>query len=59
MAIQSIAGFWIKKLKLAQTVEEVVTDIQSNLLPGVIVVPAMVAAIAMLQNKGHFSYIRM
>jgi intracellular sulfur oxidation DsrE/DsrF family protein len=59
MAIQSIAGFWIKKLKLTQTVEEVVTDIQSNLVPGVIVVPAMVAAIAMLQNKGHFSYIRM
>jgi intracellular sulfur oxidation DsrE/DsrF family protein len=59
MATQGYAGRIVKALKLQQTQEEVVQDLQSHLLPGVLVVPAMVAAIAMLQAKGHFTYIRM
>lgn len=59
MAMQRYAGYIVKTLKLQQTQEEVVQDLQSHLLPGVLVVPAMVAAIAMLQTKGHFTYIRM
>jgi hypothetical protein len=34
-----------------------VADLQSHTLPGVISVPAMVAAIAMLQNEGRYAYI--
>ncbi len=59
MAINAMAGGAIERLKLKQSKEELVKEIQDNLLPGVIVVPSMVSAIPMLQTKGHFSYIRM
>jgi intracellular sulfur oxidation DsrE/DsrF family protein len=57
MALHGQSGFIAKKLKLKQ--EDVLQDLQTHLLPGVIIVPSMVSAICMLQNKGHFSYIRM
>jgi intracellular sulfur oxidation DsrE/DsrF family protein len=47
----------IKLNGLKDPVESVVADLQSHMLPGVIAVPAMVAAIAMLQTEGHYSYI--
>ncbi len=47
----------VKHCELKVTPEEVVHDLQSHMLPGVISVPAMVAAIAMLQMDGHFTYI--
>jgi hypothetical protein len=47
----------IKMNALKATAEEVVADLQSHALPGVIFVPAMVAAIALLQTDGHFAYI--
>ena len=31
-------------------------DIQSHVLPGVLIVPSMVATIALLQIEGHFVY---
>jgi hypothetical protein len=46
----------IKKLGLKVETDEVAHDLQSHMLPGVISVPAMVAAIAMLQVEGHFAY---
>jgi len=46
----------IKKFGLKVEVDEVVKDLQSHMLPGVISVPAMVSAIAMLQCEGKFAY---
>ena len=46
----------IKKFGLKADVDEVVKDMQSHMLPGVISVPAMVSAIAMLQVDGKFAY---
>jgi hypothetical protein len=47
----------IQKNALKDPVEDVVADLQSHALPGVIFVPAMVAAIALLQTDGHYAYI--
>lgn len=44
--------------KLTQTPEEVLNDFTAHLLPGVLIVPSMVSAIAMLQSKGQFTYLR-
>ena len=55
-ATTNAAGRIIKKLGLKVEVEEVVKDLQSHMLPGVISVPAMVSAIAMLQCEGKFAY---
>jgi hypothetical protein len=59
MAVNSMAGGLISRLKLASTKDEVTDELQKNLLPGVIVVPSMVSAIPMMQAKGQFTYIRM
>ena len=56
-ATEAQAAGIIRFLKLTQTQEEVVKDMQSHVLPGVLIVPSMVAALAMLQSEGHFSYI--
>jgi intracellular sulfur oxidation DsrE/DsrF family protein len=42
---------------LKATPEEIVLDLQTHILPGVLIVPAMVAAISILQSDGHFTYI--
>ena len=47
----------IQRLGLSQTRDEVVKDWQAHTLPGVLVVASMVAAIAVLQCEGHYSYI--
>ncbi|MHB1957611.1 MAG: hypothetical protein ACYCO5_01100 [Acidobacteriaceae bacterium] len=47
----------IQHLGLSQTRDEVVKDWQAHTLPGVLVVASMVAAIAVLQCEGHYSYI--
>lgn len=57
MALHGQSIFISKKLNLNQ--EEVFQDLQSHLLPGVIIVPSMVSAIAVLENKGHYGYLRM
>ncbi len=56
-ATEAQAAGIIRFLKLTQTQDEVVKDMQSHVLPGVLIVPSMVAALAMLQSEGHFSYI--
>lgn len=47
----------IESLNLSQTPDEVVKDWQAHTIPGVLVVASMVAAIAVLQCEGHYSYI--
>jgi hypothetical protein len=37
--------------------EEIVRDLQAHTMPGVLIVPAMVAAVSLLQSDGHYSYI--
>lgn len=47
----------IKQFALSQQPEEVVKDLLGHTVPGVLVVASMVAAIALLQSEGHYSYI--
>ena len=42
---------------LSQSPEDVVKDMLAHTLPGVLVVASMVAAIALLQAEGHYTYI--
>ena len=56
-ATEAQARALIAHNKLTQKPEEVVQDLQRHTLPGVLIVPSMVAAIALLQSEGHFSYI--
>jgi hypothetical protein len=46
----------IKQNGLSAQPEEIVTDIQAHALPGVLIVPALAAALAFLQCEGHYSY---
>lgn len=47
----------IKQYSLAQQREEIVKDMLAHTVSGVLVVASMVAAIALLQSEGHYSYI--
>jgi hypothetical protein len=46
----------IKMNNLTVDPEEVVKDMQAHVHPGVILVPALAAALAILQSDGHYSY---
>lgn len=59
MAVEAMAGRLIKKLSLKVAKEDMVQELQSHLLPGVMVMPSMVAAIDVLQSRGKFTYLRM
>src|SRR5579863_10209754 len=56
-ATEEQARVLIKQYGLTQQPEEIVKDVLAHLHPGVLVVPAMVSAIALLQSEGHFSYV--
>jgi intracellular sulfur oxidation DsrE/DsrF family protein len=43
--------------KLSQSPEGIMKDMLAHTMPGVLVVAAMVAAIALLQAEGHYTYI--
>ena len=47
----------VSESSLKVPAEEVVKDLQAHALPGVLIVPAMVAAVSLLQSQGHFTYI--
>lgn len=47
----------VKKFSLNAATEEIVKDLQAHVLPDVLIVPAMVATVALLQSEGHFTYI--
>ncbi len=47
----------ISRNQLSQSPENVVKDMLTHTVPGVLVVASMVAAIALLQAEGHYTYI--
>lgn len=56
-ATEEQARALIKQYDLAQQPEVIVKDLLAHTVPGVLVVAAMVAAIALLQSEGHYSYV--
>lgn len=59
MALFALAEDLVKERKLTAKPEEVLLELKGHLLPGVLEVPSMVSAIAVLQSRGQFTYIRM
>jgi hypothetical protein len=55
-SIEEAARGLIAKFNLTEAPEEIVKDIQAHIQPGVILVPALAAAIAMLQSDGRYGY---
>jgi hypothetical protein len=45
-----------RRRKLSVAPEAVVKDMMAHTCPGVLIVPSMVSALALLQNRGHFAY---
>ncbi len=56
-ALEEQARILVRRNHLTQSPEAVVEDLLANALPGVLVVASMVAAIALLQAHGHYTYI--
>jgi hypothetical protein len=56
-ATEEQARALIVRNRLTQQPEEIVREMLAHTLPNVLVVAAMVAAIALLQTEGHYSYI--
>ncbi len=56
-ALEEQVPVLISRNKLPQSPEDVVKDMLTHTLPGVLVVASMVAAIALLQAEGHYTYI--
>jgi len=56
VSTEEAARALIKQNGLSAQPEEVVKDIQAHVLPGVIIVPALAAALAYLQGEGHYTY---
>lgn len=48
----------IRHNNLKQQPEEIVRDMLAHMIPGAIVVASMVAALALLQTEGHYSYLK-
>jgi hypothetical protein len=55
-SIEETARAVIKKNNLSAQPEDVVKDMQAHILPGVLLVPALSAALALLQGDGRYSY---
>lgn len=55
-SIEEAARSIIKQFNLSAQPEDVVKDMQAHTVPGVIMVPALAAALALLQSDGHYSY---
>jgi hypothetical protein len=56
-ALEEQVRVLISRNKLSQSPEDIVKDMLAHTLPGVMVVASMVAAIALLQAEGHYTYI--
>ncbi len=56
-ATEEQAKVIVKRLQLQTAPEDVAKDLQAHALPGVLIVPSMVASVALLQIDGHYSYI--
>jgi intracellular sulfur oxidation DsrE/DsrF family protein len=58
-ATEEQARALIKRNNWSKDPEEIVHDMLAHTLPGVLVVGSMVAAIALLQAEGHYTYIKL
>ncbi len=56
-ATEEQARLLIRQLGLFAAREEIVKDLQAHAQPGVLIVPSMVASVALLQTEGRYSYI--
>jgi len=56
-ALEEQVRVLVSRNKLLQSPEGVVKDMLAHTVPGVLVVASMVAAIALLQAEGHYTYI--
>jgi intracellular sulfur oxidation DsrE/DsrF family protein len=56
-ALEEQARVLIRRDKLAQSPEHIVREMLAHIEPGILVVAAMAAAIAVLQAEGHYTYI--
>ena len=56
-ALEEQVRILIARNKLSQSPQDVATEMLSHTMPGVLVVASMVAAIALLQAQGHYTYI--
>ena len=56
-ALEEQAHALIRRNKLTEPPEAIVQDMLAHALPGVLVVASMVAAVAILQAEGHYTYI--
>jgi intracellular sulfur oxidation DsrE/DsrF family protein len=56
-ALEEQVRVLIQRNQLAQSPEEIVRDMLAHTEPGVLVVAAMAAAIAVMQAEGHYTYI--
>jgi intracellular sulfur oxidation DsrE/DsrF family protein len=56
-ALEEQVRLLISHRNLSQLPEDIVKDMLAHTLPGVLVVASMVAAIAILQAEGHYTYI--
>lgn len=56
-ATEGMAGYLAERSPTKQTGTQVYQDMASHTLPGVLIVAAAVAAIALLQSEGHYSYL--
>ncbi len=56
-ALEEQARILIRQWKLSSSPEEIVKDIMAHAQPGVLIVAAMVASLALLQSRGRYSYI--
>jgi len=55
-SIEEAARGLIARFNLPEQPEEIVKDIQAHIMPGVILVPALASALALLQGDGRYSY---
>ena len=56
-ALEEQVRVLISRNKLSQSPEDVVKDMLAHTVPGILVVASMVAAIALLQAEGHYTYV--
>src|SRR6202521_1086848 len=55
-SIEEAARALIKQFSLTAQPEEIAKDIQAHIMPGVLLVPALASALALLQCDGHYGY---
>ena len=55
-SIEEVSRALIKQFNLTAQPEEIAKDIQAHILPGILLVPALASALAVLQCDGHYSY---